>query len=110
MPEPTSPTPTPATVPAPNLPFETVLTIISNSTRWRILRELAGGSLMNSELATRCDCAPDAMSKQLAVLRKAGLVINPRGRLFELAPQFLAAKDQRLLDLGYCTLRLDTAP
>lgn len=36
----------------------------------------------------------------------AGIVINPGGRLFEIAPQFIADKFQRLLDFGWCTLRM----
>jgi hypothetical protein len=36
--------------------------------------------------------------------RKAGIVINPRGRLFEIGSQFIADKFQRLLDFGWSTL------
>ena len=88
--------------------LETVLTCISGTTRWDILRELAdGSSLMVSELAKRTGWGADVISKQLAILRKAGIVINPRGRLFEIAPQFIADKPQRLLDFGWCTLRMN---
>lgn len=92
---------------APTLPLETVLKCISGTTRWDILRELAdGSSLMVSELAKRTDWGADVISKQLAILRKAGIVINPRSRLYEIAPQFLADKTERLLDLGFCLLRM----
>jgi predicted transcriptional regulator len=88
--------------------LETVLTCISGTTRWDILRELAdGSSLMVSELARRTGWGAYVISKQLAILRKAGIVINPRGRLFEIAPQFIADKSQRLLDFGWCTLRMN---
>jgi DNA-binding IscR family transcriptional regulator len=51
-------------------------------------RELAdGSSLMVPEIATRIGWAPAVVSKQLAILRKAGIVINPRG-----PPQFLDAE------------------
>lgn len=93
---------------APTLPLEAVLTCISSTTRWEILRELAdGGSLMVSEISRRSGWSAPVVSKQLAILRKAGIVINPRGRLFEIAPQFIADKSQRLLDFGWCTLRMN---
>jgi len=41
---------------------------------------------------------PDVVSKQLSILRKAGIVINTRIRLFEIVPQYFADKsssDQR---------------
>lgn len=100
--------PEPPSVAAPTLRLETVLTCISGTTRWEILRELAdGGSLMVSEIAQRTGWSAAVVSKQLAILRKAGIVINPRGRLFEIAPQFVADKSQRLLDFGWCTLRMN---
>lgn len=93
---------------APILPLKTLLKCISGTTRWDILRELAdGSSLMVSELAKRTGWGADVISKQLAILRKAGIVINPRGRLFEIAPQFLADKTNRLVDFGYCLLRMN---
>jgi DNA-binding transcriptional ArsR family regulator len=95
---------------APTLPLETLLKCISGSTRWDILRELAdGSSLMVSELAKRTGWGADVISKQLAILRKAGIIINPRGRLFEIAPAFLADKTERFLDFGYCLLRMSVA-
>jgi DNA-binding transcriptional ArsR family regulator len=102
MPEP------PSAAPAPTLRLATVLTCISGTTRWDILRELAdGGSLMVSEISKRSGWSASVVSKQLAILRKAGIVINPRRRLFEIAPQFIADKSQRLLDFGWCTLRMN---
>jgi DNA-binding transcriptional ArsR family regulator len=101
MPEPPSAT-------APTLRLETVLTCISGTTRWDILRELAdGSSLMVSELASRTGWSAPVVSKQLAILRKAGIVIAPRTRHVEIAPQFLADKSERLLDFGWCTLRMN---
>jgi hypothetical protein len=59
---------------------------------------------MVSELARRTGWGADVISKQLAILRKSGIVLNPRGRLFEIAPQFLVDKTERLSDFGYCLL------
>jgi hypothetical protein len=49
----------------------------------------------------------DATSKNMAVLRNAGIVIQGRGRLYSLAPQFIADKDVRIVDFGYCLLRMN---
>ncbi len=93
---------------APNLKLEAVLSILA-PTRWEILRHLADGSaLMVSELAERTGYAPSLISKQLAILRKAGIIIAPRARHLEIAPHFIADKTNRLLDFGWCLLRLNT--
>ena len=43
----------------------------------------------------------------MAVLRNAGIVTQGRGRLYQIAPQFLADKTERILDFGYCLLRMN---
>jgi hypothetical protein len=43
----------------------------------------------------------------MAVLRNAGIVIQGRNRLYSLAPQFIANKTERVLDFGYCMLRMN---
>ncbi len=73
----------------------------------QILRELAdGGSLMVSELAQRTGSDPSVISRQIAPLRQAGILITPRNRLYEIAPQYLADKTNRIVDFGWCLLRL----
>jgi DNA-binding IclR family transcriptional regulator len=72
------------------------------------LRELASGEqLMVSELAERVGQSTDATSKNMAVLRNAGIVLQGRNRLYQIAPQFLTNKSERILDFGYCVLRLN---
>jgi DNA-binding transcriptional ArsR family regulator len=97
-----------ATRPSPTLPLDRVLAVISNSTRWRLLRELASGDqLMVLELAERCKISADLVSKHLAILRNAGIVLQGRNRLYQIAPQFLTDKTERILDFGYCLLRMN---
>jgi DNA-binding transcriptional ArsR family regulator len=93
------------------LPLQVVRSTLGCPARWTILRELAdGGSLMVSELAQRTGISPSAMSKQLAVLIGDGVVINPRGRLFQLDPRFVADPANRILDFGWCLVRMNTTP
>lgn len=42
----------------------------------------------------------------MGVLRANGIVLQGRNRLYQIAPQFLADKTERLIDFGYCLLRL----
>jgi DNA-binding transcriptional ArsR family regulator len=48
------------------------------------------------------------ISKHLAVLRKAGIVTQNRTRLYQINPQFRADRDKRIIDLGWCLLRMRT--
>jgi DNA-binding transcriptional ArsR family regulator len=77
---------------------------------WKVLRALAdGSSLLTSEIADRCDLPMDAVSRQILRLRRAAIVIAPRGKLYEIAPQFLADENERILDFAACLLRLGAA-
>lgn len=95
-------------IPSATIPLEQLLTAISHPGRWNLLRELASGEqFMVSELAERVGQTPDTTSKNLAVLRNAGIVTQGRNRLYTLAPQFIADKTERILDFGYCLLRMN---
>jgi DNA-binding transcriptional ArsR family regulator len=87
-------------------PLAAVQVALGSPSRWAILRELAdGSSLMVSEVADRTGLGAGAASKLLHRLVDDGIVMNPRGRLFEIKPQFLADKANRIVDFGYCLVR-----
>src|SRR5437660_1108471 len=99
--------PTPASTPA--IPLATILELISSVTRWKILRELAdGGSLLVSELSKRLGVDPSVISRHLTPLREAGVVSAPRAKLYAIAPQYITDKANRVVDFGWCVLRLNT--
>ena len=80
---------------------------LSHPVRWRILKELAGGETrMVIELAAAVKCSADMASKHLAKLQAAGLVVQGRGRLYQIPAQLLPAPGA--LDCGLCLLRLDS--
>lgn len=90
----------------PQLPLATVQTTVGSAARWAILSALSEGtSLMVSELAQRTGLTPTAVSKQLAQLTADHVVVNPRGRLYEINPAFPIDKTAHTLDLGHCLLR-----
>ena len=88
-----------------------VLKVVGEPSRWRILRELAKGeALPVQELAQRLRCKPTSISKHLAVLRKHGIVLPHYGTCYRLAPAFMPKPGENVLDLGHCTMKLDTPP
>ena len=92
----------------PFIPLDELLGVISSPVRWRLLQELlTGDQHMVSELAERMNSSVDVVSKHLAVLRQARIVIQGRNRLYQIAPQFIADKENRLLDFGWCLLRMN---
>jgi DNA-binding transcriptional ArsR family regulator len=98
-------------LPSASIPLAEILGAICNPVRWALLRELASGEqLMVTELAERVGQSLDTASKNMAILRKAGIVIQGRNRLYQIAPQFLTDKTGRVVDFGYCLLRLNAAP
>ncbi|HEX8078105.1 MAG TPA: winged helix-turn-helix transcriptional regulator, partial [Chthoniobacterales bacterium] len=73
-----------------------MISILGIPNCWKVLRALAdGSSLLTSEIAGRCGLTMEAVSRQILRLRRAGIVIAPRGKLYEIAPQFLANKTER---------------
>jgi DNA-binding transcriptional ArsR family regulator len=105
----TSETAKPATVtPLPDL--ERLAGALGNPTRWRMLKELSLGEPRTvGELATVAGCNYDNAGRHLAVLRKAGLAVQGRGRLYQIPKQYLPALGERVVDFGHCLLRLDAA-
>ena len=93
----------------PPLPNRDLLALaLGHPARWKILQELSlGEPRMVRELAQVAGCSPDMTSKHLAKLRKAGAVVQGRGRLYQIPSQYLPG--DRLVDFGHCLLRLDVA-
>ncbi len=99
---------TPASQPLPDLNL--LATALGHSARWKILKELSVGEpRMVRELAKVAGCSPDMASKHLAMLRKAGAVVQGRGRLYQIQSHHLPAPGERVVDFGHCLLRLDAA-
>jgi DNA-binding transcriptional ArsR family regulator len=83
--------------------------LLSDQTRWRLLRELSKGELVpTTELAKRAGCTPDSAYKHLVVLREMGVVVQRYRGFYEMAPAFLPPAGSTTLHLGHCLVRLDT--
>jgi len=94
----------------PRLPLKTVLRVMTSPVRWQILKELSTGELLlASEIAKSIGRSPDLTSKHLAKMRQAGMVVQARGKLYQIPKQYLPAPGQPLVDFGHCLLRLDSA-
>jgi len=93
----------------PVISFDTLVQILGAPSRCAILGALIDGQpRMVNEIAQIIGQKPGAVSKQLAVLRDAGLVVCNR-RLYQLPAAYIAAADKRHLDFGHCLLRLPDA-
>ena len=90
------------------LNLELLVGALGNPKRWKMLKELSGGEpRATAELAAVAGCNYDNAGRHLAVLRKAGLVVQGRGRLYQIPKQYLPTPGQ--VDYGHCLLRLDVA-
>ena len=90
-------------------PFERLVQAVGAPVRCAILGALSDGQpRMVNEIAKMIGHSPGLVSKHLAVLRGAGMVVLNR-RLYQVPAQFVAAADKRHLDYGHCLLRLPDA-
>jgi predicted transcriptional regulator len=90
--------------------FKCLASALGNPARWEMLKELSTGEPRSiGELATAAGCQYDNAGRHLAVLRKAGLVVQGRGRLYQIPKQYLPTPGQPVVDYGHCLLRLDAA-
>lgn len=97
---------TPANLPV--LSRDLVLAAVNNPTRLAILRELCAGEPLGvCDLAPRVKCTASHVSKHMAVLVYAGMVVRGRGKLYRIPPQFQPTPAQCVLEFGHCLLRLD---
>jgi hypothetical protein len=102
-----SASPKPATA-EPLLDMEKLVYMLGNFSRWKMLRELSDGDTRTiGELAAAGGCSYDAAIKHLMLMREVGLVVQGRGSLYELPPQFLPAPGQPHVDFGHCLLRFN---
>lgn len=80
---------------------------LGNSTRWKALRELAGGEpLMTIELAERVGASANTLSRHMKVLLAGGLVTQNRAGQYAIPAGRLVSAEERILDYGTCLLRL----
>lgn len=86
-------------------------TVLADSTRRRLLQELSAGDCSVGALVERLDMSQPAVSKQLRVLREAGLAtVRPDGkrRIYRLNPDGLRPVDEWLDQLrAYWGERVD---
>jgi predicted transcriptional regulator len=94
------------TVPLPD--FERLVAALGHSTRWKMLKELGLGEPRSiAEMAKVAGCSYENAVKHLGRLRAAGLIVQGRGRLYQMPAHFIPTPGQPLVDFGHCTLRLD---
>ena len=95
----------------PGFSLRKVGLVLKDPVRWRILRELAKGEpLPVIELARRVRRTQDCVSKNMLMLKEAGLAVQGYGRLYRLSPACQPAPGSMDVDLGVCVLKLGALP
>ena len=90
----------------PLMRFEHLVKTIGAPVRCAILGALSDGQpRMVNEIAKMIGQKPGLVSKHLAVLRGAGMVVMNR-RLYQVPAHYIAVAEKRHLDFGHCLLRL----
>jgi DNA-binding transcriptional ArsR family regulator len=88
-------------------PIKVVAKVLASPIRWAILASLSDGRPdMVLGLAKKLNLPAVTVSQHIGVLRRAGVVVVGLGRLYTIAPQFLADAGQGHLDFGHCLVRL----
>jgi DNA-binding transcriptional ArsR family regulator len=91
-------------------PLNAFVRAVGHPFRWRMLLELGKGELRSiGELAAVAGCGYDNAGRHLAILKKAGLVEQGRGRLYQMTRRYVPASGATHLEFGHCRLRLPTA-
>ena len=95
-------------IPAPILSLKQVTSLLGNTERWIVLRELSKEpALPVSELGRRIGRSPGMASKHVALMLKLGVVKSVYGRMYSLTPAFRPAPGTLEIDFGHCLVRLD---
>lgn len=89
------------------IPFQLVLTGVSDATRWRLLVELMKeDALTSSELARRVGIPKSNASKHMLQLLRCQLVTRGYGNVYRIPAEY-KVPGENTLDFGAAVVRLD---
>lgn len=98
----------PVTTNPPRPSLNLLLKAIGDPMRWSILRTLTSGEpQMVIEIAEKVGVGASVVSKNLAIMRQAGVVVTNRAGLYTIPRAYLPTPGQPVIDFGHCLLRLD---
>jgi len=90
------------------IPPQSLQLILADHRRWSILRVLAReGPMPAGALAPRIGADTPWTSRNLGILKQAGLVSAKYRRVYQIIPELQPAPGAEFLDLGDFLLRLD---
>jgi DNA-binding transcriptional ArsR family regulator len=94
---------------SPQIKFDTLVQTLGAPSRCAILGALSDGQpRMVNEIAAMTGLKPGAVSKQMSLLLRVGLV-ELNQRLYRVPAAYIADTGKRHLDFGHCLLRLPDA-
>ena len=92
----------------PAIDRDALAAVLGSPTRWVILAQLCDGEGYGAgDVAAVAGITASAASKHMALLVRAGICSQGRGRLYKIRREFLAVPGRRVLDFGHCVVRLD---
>ena len=99
----TIPVQAPTNIPLPD--YAKLLPILGSWQKWMILNELMKEGQAAGDIARLLNTGVSGASKQMAGLVDAGLVVQGKGRVYQIAPAYRPKDGQRVLDFGHVVLR-----
>ena len=88
--------------------LKVLLPAIGTLSRWQILKALGDGQpKMVKEIGAETGLGADLVSKHIAILREAGMVVVGQAGMYRIPARFLPQPGVPLVDYGFVTLRLD---
>ena len=99
----TIPVQAPTNIPLPD--YGKLLGILGSWQKWMILNELMKEGQAAGDIARLLNTGVSGASKQMAGLVDAGLVVQGKGRVYQIAPAYRPKDGQRVLDFGHAVLR-----
>jgi len=86
-----------------------VAKLLSDPTRWRLLREMSKGEMLPiAELAQHSGCSSDSAYRHLVLLIRMGIAVLRYRGFYAMAPAYVPPAGSTTIDLGHCVVRLDT--
>ena len=92
----------------PNMPipdYAKLVPVLGSWQKWIILNELMKEGQAAGDIARLLNTGVSGASKQMAGLVDAGLVVQGKGRVYQIAPAYRPKDGQRVLDFGHVVLR-----
>ena len=85
--------------------YAKLVPVLGSWQKWILVNELMKEGQAAGDIARLLNTGVSGASKQMAGLVDAGLVVQGKGRVYQIAPAYRPKDGQRVLDFGHVVLR-----